>query len=89
MSAETILENCLVIDVREQEEWNAGHIDGARHIALSTLLQGRIPDLPGERTIVLYCQKGQRSLQAAQILKQNGYDNVRNLEGGYEAWLTG
>ncbi len=80
--------NARLIDVREIDEWNAGHIEGAQHIALSTLMQGNIPSLPAEDEIILYCLKGGRSLQAAQILKNHGNLNISNMTGGYEAWLA-
>lgn len=76
----------ILIDVREIDEWNAGHIEGAKHIALSTLIQKNDPDLPTDSEIVLYCQIGQRSKQAAEILKSQGYLNVINMVGGYEEW---
>ena len=77
----------LLIDVRETDEWNAGHIEGARHIALSSLMQNKIPNLPTDCDIILYCQKGKRGQQAAQILKDQGCLNISNMTGGYEAWL--
>ncbi|MDH5723481.1 MAG: HesA/MoeB/ThiF family protein [Alphaproteobacteria bacterium] len=80
-------QNAMLIDVREIEEWNAGHIDSAQHAALSGLMQGNMPELPMDCEILLYCQRGKRGLQAAQILKENGYLNVSNMAGGYEAWL--
>jgi len=80
-------QTALLIDVREIDEWNAGHIEGAQHVALSVLVQGHVPELPPDCEIVLYCQKGMRSLQAAQILKGHGCTNIMNMTGGYEAWL--
>ncbi len=77
----------LLIDVREIDEWKAGHIEGAQHIPLSTLMQGYSPDLPTDSDIILYCQIGQRSQQAAQILKSQGYLNVYNMIDGYNGWL--
>lgn len=77
----------LLVDVRETEEWNAGHIEGARHLPLSALMQGKIPDLPTNCEIILHCQKGKRGEQATQIFKNLGYLNVSNMTGGYEAWL--
>ncbi|MCB9982601.1 MAG: ThiF family adenylyltransferase [Rhodospirillales bacterium] len=77
----------LFIDVRERDEWDAGHIAGAQHFALSELVQGVSPDIQIDCEIILYCQVGIRSLQAAQILKAKGYHNVSNLAGGYKAWL--
>ena len=79
--------NSCLIDVREQEEWDQGHIDGARLWPLSKMMAGDMPDLPQEMEIILYCQKGMRSLQAAQILKAQGYSEVYSMSGGYEAWL--
>ena len=80
-------ETALLVDVREADEWNAGHIEGAQHVALSGLMQGNRPDLPKDRDIILYCQKGMRSEQAAHILKAQGYMNIINMAGGYDAWL--
>ncbi|MCE7887399.1 MAG: molybdenum cofactor biosynthesis protein MoeB [Alphaproteobacteria bacterium PRO2] len=77
----------LIIDVREREEWDAGHIESAQHVPLSALAQGDIPELPPDCDIILHCQKGKRGLQAAQILRAQGYLNVSNMAGGYEAWL--
>jgi adenylyltransferase/sulfurtransferase len=79
--------DALIIDVREIDEWNAGHIENSQHIALSSLMQGHTPNLPTNRDIILYCQIGQRSLQAAQILKSQGYINIINMSDGYIGWL--
>ncbi len=80
-------DGAMLIDVRERDEWDAGHIDGADHIALSWLMAGNIPDIPKDKEIILYCQKGMRSLQAAQYLAGLGFSNLRNMSGGYEKWL--
>lgn len=77
----------VLIDVREAEEHAAGHISAAQLWPLSRLRQGEIPALPHDKSIVLHCQKGFRSLQAAQILKAYGYPDVSSLAGGYEAWV--
>lgn len=77
----------VLIDVREAEEYAAGNISEAKLWPLSRLRQGEIPDLPRDKNIVLHCQKGFRSLQAAQILKAYGYPDVYSLAGGYEDWL--
>ena len=81
-------ETALLIDVREEDEWNAGYIEGAQHIALSVLMQEHKLDLALDREIILYCKSGKRSLQAAQILKAQGYTNISNMTGGYEAWCA-
>jgi adenylyltransferase/sulfurtransferase len=77
----------ILIDVREQPEWEQGHIAGAQLWPLSKIMQGKFPDAAKDADIILHCQKGIRSLQAAQILKANGFQSVSNLIGGYEAWL--
>ena len=78
--------NAILIDVRERNEWDAGHIDGAQHIALSQLINGNLPSLDKEQQIILYCQKGQRSKQAAQLFMDANFENVRSMIGGYEDW---
>ncbi len=78
----------VLIDVREGNEWDAGHIDGARHVALSWLMEGNRPDMAKDQEIVLYCQKGVRSKQAAQLLKASGFSRVQSMRGGYDAWLA-
>ena len=80
------LQNPLFVDIREQEEWDMGHIDGAEHIALSALLQGKQVELPHDRPIVIYCRSGVRSLQALDVLHASGQDNLVSLQGGYEAF---
>lgn len=77
----------VLIDVREQEEWDQGHIEGAQLWPLSKIIQNRLPDLPQDTDIVLHCQKGMRSLQAAQLFIDSGFTDVTSLSGGYEAWL--
>lgn len=72
-----------VLDVREDDEWAAGHIDGAVHIPLGEL-PGRIADVPDGQTLVV-CKVGGRSAQAVAYLSQQGYDVV-NLAGGMLDW---
>lgn len=78
------------IDVREREEWDAGHIEGARHLPLSALRES--PDLfkpfADKMPCVLYCQRGRRSLMAAEILSRAGFSGLYSMAGGYEAWLA-
>lgn len=80
------LSDAVFLDVREEYEWAGGAIEGAQFWALSQMMEGDMPDLPQGRTVVLYCQKGIRSLQAAYILKAKGAHNLVNLAGGYDAW---
>lgn len=77
----------MLIDVREQDEWDQGHIENAQLWPLSLLEGGHLPNLTQDKDIILYCQKGTRSMQSARILKAHGYSNIYNMSGGYEAWL--
>lgn len=80
--------NAILIDVREQEEWDEGHIEDAILIPLSELRAGKIPALDTNIEIILYCQRGIRSKQAAAILRGEGYLNTYSMSGGYEEWLN-
>lgn len=73
-----------LLDVREPNEWQAGHIVGSQHIPLGQL-RGRLGELPKDRTILAVCRSGSRSDSAARGLRTLGY-TVENLEGGVTAW---
>lgn len=75
----------LLIDVREPYEFQTGGIPGAKNIPLSQLGK-RLDDIPKESSIMLYCQSGMRSKNAARILSKNGYTNLAHLQGGIVAW---
>jgi SulP family sulfate permease len=77
----------LVIDVREPREFRQGHIPGAQLIPLGNLFSSP-PDLPRDQPIVLACRSGRRSARAADLLKSQGYSNLRILEGGMLAWQS-
>ena len=75
----------IIIDVREQSEWNDGHLKAATLVPLSVLNKegGEIPAaLPKDKPIYLHCRSGGRSLKAGEILKAKGYD-ARPLAAGY------
>ncbi len=76
----------VLLDVRRDNEWQAGHMPGARHIPLDQL-RARLDELPRDREIVVHCQSGQRSYYASRILTQNGF-RARNLTGSYRTWKT-
>ncbi|NWG38796.1 MAG: rhodanese-like domain-containing protein [Hydrogenophilaceae bacterium] len=82
-----INEDALVLDVREDKEWAAGHIPNARHIPLGAL-SSRLGELEKfkRRAIVINCRSGHRSARACAILKKSGFENVHNLAGGIIAW---
>jgi rhodanese-related sulfurtransferase len=73
-----------VLDVREQEEWDAGHVEGAQHVPLSQLPQ-RADELRSDGQVLCVCKVGGRSAQAVVFLRSLGVDAV-NLHGGMLAW---
>jgi rhodanese-related sulfurtransferase len=77
-------EGLLVLDVREDDEWHAGHVDGSIHIPLMEL-GARYAELPDADQTLVVCRVGNRSAYAAGFLLQQGVDAV-NLEGGLDAW---
>ena len=76
----------LVIDVREQHEWDEGHIPGAIHIPRS-FLESRIAGVAKpDQEVILSCASGNRSLLAGTTLREMGYSNVESLAGGFQRW---
>lgn len=77
----------VVVDVREKDEWDEGHIEGAIHIPLTTFADDFEHVLPDkEAHLLIYCHSGGRSSTATQLLRENGYTKAFNVEGGYEAY---
>lgn len=78
-------EDVLMIDVREQSEYDAGHIPGITLIPMNSV-PSRLSEIPTDKTVVLACRSGNRSGQVFDYLKQQGYTNIHNLQGGIVAW---
>ncbi|AIK38614.1 rhodanese-like domain-containing protein [Bacillus pseudomycoides] len=74
-----------LIDIREADEFNAGHILGARNIPLSQIRM-RYKELRKDQPVYLYCQSGFRTGRAAQYLKKQGYKDFYQLQGGFKSW---
>ena len=74
-----------LIDVREAFEYEIARIDGARLIPLGEIAE-RTDELERDQPILVHCHSGRRSAQAVRLLKQRGFTNVYNLEGGIDAW---
>lgn len=74
------------VDVRENDEWDAGRIDGATHIPMRSLAE-RLAELPADQRLLIVCRSGARSGQVTRALVQAGYDAV-NLRGGMVAWVA-
>jgi rhodanese-related sulfurtransferase len=76
-----------LVDVREDNEWDRGHIPGAIHLGKGVIerdIEQTIPDKTTE--IVLYCGGGFRSVLAAEALQRLGYRNVASMAGGWRGW---
>jgi rhodanese-related sulfurtransferase len=79
--------NTKLIDVREDNEWEAGHAAGAIHLGKGIIerdIETTVPDKESE--LILYCGGGYRSALAADALQQMGYTNVFSMAGGWKAW---
>lgn len=77
----------VLIDVREDREWNLGHAAGAMHMSRGTIESKIDSVIPRDATIVLYCASGNRSALAAESLSAMGYTNVSSMSGGFRAWV--
>ncbi len=76
-----------VLDVRQMAEWQAGHVPGAQHIPGGELPQ-RLDAVPRNRALAVYCGSGYRSSVACALLKANGWKDVNNVIGGFQAWTA-
>ena len=78
-----------ILDVREEREWEQGHVSGAKHLSKSYIeqdIEALVPDHAAP--VVLYCAGGIRSLFAAQTLIDMGYTDVASMSGGFQAWKS-
>lgn len=78
-------EKPLVVDVREPQEWNAGHIAGAQLAPLGKVVD-ELAGVEKNREIVLVCRSGNRSGKAQKLLAERGFTNLKNMTGGMLAW---
>lgn len=75
----------LVVDVREPDEYAAGHVPGAINVPLGQVGEWA-QDRPKDEAMLVICQSGRRSLKASQELAARGFTRVTNVEGGFRAW---
>ncbi len=74
-----------LIDVREPNEFDGGHILGARNIPLSQM-RNRLTEIRKDKPVYLYCQNSTRSTRAAMMLDKKGYQDLNILQGGFKKW---
>jgi rhodanese-related sulfurtransferase len=87
VSAAAVGDDAYLLDVRESDEWEAGHVPGSHHLPMHEI-PARLDDLPDDREIVVACRVGGRSAQVVAYLRANGRENVTNLDGGLMAWAA-
>lgn len=84
---ERLAQGALLLDVRENDEWQRGHVDGAQHIPLGEL-SSRAGELPSKKEIVCMCRSGRRSAKAQTFLATvPDIGSVYNLNGGILRWV--
>jgi rhodanese-related sulfurtransferase len=86
VDAIAVAPDAVVLDVREDDEWESGHIAGSTHVPLSELM-ARVDEVPATDPLVVVCRVGARSAQVAAWLRGQGRDAV-NLAGGLESWAA-
>ena len=80
-----LLDGAVALDVREPDEFAAGHVAAATSIPLGQL-EARVEELPRDRPIVAYCGHGERSASALSILERLGFEKLLNMDGGFGVW---
>jgi rhodanese-related sulfurtransferase len=79
-------EEFVLLDVREPNEWNLGHLPNAIHIPRGILESGVEARVPRDQRVVIYCASGNRSALAAETLQQMGYTSASSMSGGFRGW---
>lgn len=77
--------NVFVLDVREQYEYDEGHIPGVTLIPMGEI-PNRLSEIPTDQQVIVTCRSGNRSGQVTDFLREQGFTNVHNMEGGIVAW---
>ena len=80
-------EDYFILDVRNQDEYDEVHIEGAVLIPVDTL-ESRLDELPKDKPIITYCKAGIRSANAAAILVENGFTQIYDMGGGITEWIN-
>jgi rhodanese-related sulfurtransferase len=87
VTADEIPADAYLLDVREPDEWTAGHAPDAHHLPMMDV-PTRLAEVPADTGVVVVCRMGARSAQVTAYLVNQGWDNVRNLKGGMEEWVA-
>ncbi len=87
VTADQVAPGVYLLDVREPDEWEAGHAPGAHHLPMMEV-PARMAEIPTDQDVVVVCRSGGRSGQVVSYLTGNGWANVRNLDGGMHSWAA-
>jgi rhodanese-related sulfurtransferase len=87
VTAAQVENGAYLLDVRELDEWAAGHAPDAHHLPMMEV-PARMAEVPTDAEVVVVCRSGGRSGQVTSYLMGNGWDNVRNLDGGMQSWAA-
>ncbi len=86
-AADKLAQGTYLLDVRQQSEWEEGHVDGAVLIPLDQL-EARIDEIPADQEVMIICRSGNRSGQARDLLRAKGLMNTTSVDGGMNAWIS-
>jgi rhodanese-related sulfurtransferase len=87
VTASQVDPHTYLLDVREPDEWAAGHAPDAHHLPMMEV-PARMAEVPADTEVVVVCRSGGRSGQVVSYLMGNGWENVRNLDGGMQSWAA-
>jgi rhodanese-related sulfurtransferase len=87
VTAPQVEADAYLLDVREPDEWEAGHAPDAHHLPMMDI-PVRMAEVPADGDVVVVCRSGNRSAQVVSYLIGHGWDNVRNLDGGMQSWTA-
>ena len=87
IDAASVPTDAHLLDVREQDGWDAGHVEGSSTSRWARLL-GRLVEVPTDREVVVVCRVGSRSAQVTGVPRAAGVQTMVNLDGGLEAWVV-
>jgi len=87
VSVPEVSDGAYLLDVREADEWSAGHAPAAHHLPMAEI-PARLAEVPIDGDVVVVCRSGNRSGNVVAYLQSQGRDNVRNLVGGMKDWAA-
>lgn len=87
LTVDQVTDSVHLLDVREDDEWAAGHAPGAQHVPMNEI-PIRLDEVPDDQDVLVVCRSGVRSARVVQFLRSHGHVNVHNLEGGMQDWVA-